>query len=77
MRDEPNTVATANAVTLTGATPILADVDPQTLMLDPIDFAGAYVAQLQAHLVEKKQHVGPRRQRIIDDASVFLAQEIG
>jgi len=36
-----------------------------------------HVAQLQAHLVEKKQHVGPRRQRIIDDASIFLAQEIG
>jgi len=36
-----------------------------------------HVAQLQAHLVEKKQHVGPRRQRLIDDASIFLAQEIG
>lgn len=28
-------IATANAVTLTGATPILVDVDPVTLMLDP------------------------------------------
>ena len=36
-----------------------------------------HVAQLQAHLVEKKRQVGPRRQRIIDDASIFLAQEIG
>ena len=28
-------IATANAVTLTGATPILVDVDPETLMIDP------------------------------------------
>ena len=28
-------IATANAVTLTGATPVLVDVDPDTLMLDP------------------------------------------
>jgi hypothetical protein len=35
------------------------------------------VAQLQSGLVERKQHVGPRRQKIIDDASTFLAQEIG
>jgi hypothetical protein len=35
------------------------------------------VAQLQSGLVERKQHVGPRRQRIIDEASIFLAQEIG
>jgi perosamine synthetase len=28
-------IATANAVTLTGATPVLVDVDPRTLTLDP------------------------------------------
>lgn len=28
-------IATANAVTLAGATPVLADVDPHTLILDP------------------------------------------
>ncbi|HWZ45561.1 MAG TPA: aminotransferase class I/II-fold pyridoxal phosphate-dependent enzyme, partial [Candidatus Saccharimonadales bacterium] len=28
-------IATANAVTLTGAKPVLVDVDPQTLTLDP------------------------------------------
>jgi perosamine synthetase len=28
-------IATANAVTLTGATPVLADVDPRTLTIDP------------------------------------------
>jgi hypothetical protein len=35
------------------------------------------VAQLQSGLVARKQHVGPRRQQIIDEASIFLAQEIG
>ncbi|HEX6442288.1 MAG TPA: hypothetical protein VF007_08885 [Stellaceae bacterium] len=36
-----------------------------------------HVAQLQAGLVERKQDVGPGRRKIIDDASTFLAQEIG
>jgi hypothetical protein len=36
-----------------------------------------HLAGLQAGLVERKQHVGPRRQQIIDEASIFLAQEIG
>lgn len=36
-----------------------------------------HVAQLQAGLVERKQEVGLRRRKIIDDASTFLAQEIG
>jgi hypothetical protein len=35
------------------------------------------IARLQSGLVERKQHVGPRRQQIIDEASIFLAQEIG
>lgn len=36
-----------------------------------------HIAGLQAGLVARKQRVGPRRQRIIDEASIFLAQEIG
>ena len=35
------------------------------------------VAQLQSGLVERKQRVGPRRQHVIDEASIFLDQEIG
>lgn len=35
------------------------------------------VAQLQSGLVERKRRVGPRHQQIIDEASIFLAQEIG
>lgn len=34
-------IATANAVALAGATPILADVDPRTLTLDPASFRSA------------------------------------
>jgi len=36
-----------------------------------------HIAHLQAGLVRRKQKYGPRRQKIIDDASIFLAQEIG
>ena len=36
-----------------------------------------HVAQLQAGLVERKQHVGPRRQRINDEASTALVQDLG
>jgi hypothetical protein len=36
-----------------------------------------HIAHLQAGLVRRKQKYGPRRQKIIDDASTFLAQEIG
>ena len=34
-------IATANAVTLAGATPVFVDVDPDTLTLDPAGFANA------------------------------------
>jgi hypothetical protein len=36
-----------------------------------------HLGHLQAGLVRRKQSYGPRRQKIIDDASTFLAQEIG
>jgi perosamine synthetase len=41
-------IATANAVTLTGATPILADVDPETLMLDPLAVERAVTPRTKA-----------------------------
>lgn len=43
-------IATANAVTLTGATPVLADIDPTTFTLDPTRVAAA---------------VGPRTKAIV------------
>lgn len=41
-------IATANAVTLAGATPILADVDPRTLNLDPRAFERAITRRTKA-----------------------------
>lgn len=41
-------IATANAVTLTGATPILVDVDPGSLMLDPSAFERAITPRTKA-----------------------------
>lgn len=41
-------IATANAVTLAGATPVLADVDPRTLLLAPSAFEAAITARTRA-----------------------------
>ncbi len=41
-------VATAEAVARTGATPVLADVDPQGLLLDPEAAVAAFTAQTKA-----------------------------
>jgi len=41
-------IATANAVTLTGATPILVDVDPDTMTMDPDRFEQALTARTKA-----------------------------
>ena len=48
-------VATANAVLLLGATPVFADVDPETLMLDPEDeglrVSGVFCASTTGHVL--------------------------
>ena len=41
-------IATANAVTLAGATPVLVDVDPATLNMDPEAMAGAITPRTRA-----------------------------
>src|SRR5439155_23649972 len=41
-------IATANAATLTGATPVLVDVDPGTLNMAPDAFAGAITGRTKA-----------------------------
>ena len=41
-------IATANAVTLTGATPVLVDVDPRTLLLAAAGFEAAITARTRA-----------------------------
>ncbi|HVH44653.1 MAG TPA: DegT/DnrJ/EryC1/StrS family aminotransferase [Labilithrix sp.] len=41
-------IATANAVTLTGATPVLVDVDPRTLNIEPSAFERAVTSRTKA-----------------------------
>jgi perosamine synthetase len=41
-------IATANAVTLTGATPVLVDVNPETLMIDPATIEQAVTSRTKA-----------------------------
>ena len=41
-------IATANAVTLSGATPVFVDVDPSTLTMDPDAFASAITPRTRA-----------------------------
>ncbi|SVB90055.1 uncharacterized protein METZ01_LOCUS242909, partial [marine metagenome] len=41
-------IATANAVTLTGATPVLVDIDPATLTISPEAFEKAITAHTRA-----------------------------
>jgi perosamine synthetase len=41
-------IATANAVRLAGATPVLVDIDPRTLLLDPAAFAAAITPRTKA-----------------------------
>ena len=41
-------IATANAVRLAGATPVLVDIDPRTLLLDPVAFAAAITPRTRA-----------------------------
>lgn len=41
-------IATANAVTLAGATPVLADIDPAPLLLDPRAFEAAITPRTRA-----------------------------
>ena len=41
-------IATANAVTLAGAAPVLVDVDPERLTIDPVAFAAAITPRTRA-----------------------------
>jgi len=55
-------IATANAVTLAGATPVLVDVDPGTLTMDPDAFARAITPRTRAVI---PVHVSGRAAAII------------
>ena len=81
-------IATANAVTLAGATPVLADVDPKTLTLDPDSFARAitprtkavipvHVSGRAADLAGLLRVARPRGIEIIEDAAEALGSKAG
>jgi perosamine synthetase len=62
-------IATANAVTLTGATPVFVDIDPATLGMDPAAFERAITPRIKAVV---PVHVSGRAsaiERILDVAN--------
>ncbi|MEZ0372559.1 MAG: DegT/DnrJ/EryC1/StrS family aminotransferase, partial [Candidatus Sericytochromatia bacterium] len=73
-------VATVNMIVMAGATPVLADIDPQTLNLDPKAVAAAITPRTRAiipvHLAGQPCDLAPllelaetHRLRVIDDAA--------
>lgn len=81
-------VATANAVLLCGATPVFADVDPETLALDPADVArragprtrGAILVHYAGHAGDAaacRAALGPDRFLIEDACHALGAEEAG
>jgi perosamine synthetase len=77
-------IATANAVTLAGATPVLVDVDPATLMLDPSALERALTPRTKAivpvHVSGRAAAIerivaiaGDRGVAVVEDAAEALA----
>ena len=76
-------IATANAVMLAGATPVFADVDPETLTIDPSSFARAitprtravvpvHVSGRAAAIEEVLTIAGSRGVAVVEDAAEAL-----
>lgn len=82
-------IATANAVRLAGATPVLADIDPATLTLDPEAFRRAigprtkavipvHVSGRSGHLPEILRIAEARGLHVVEDAAeAFLSKRGG
>ncbi|MBI3457765.1 MAG: DegT/DnrJ/EryC1/StrS family aminotransferase [Candidatus Rokubacteria bacterium] len=82
-------IATANAVRLAGATPVLADIDPETLTLDPEAFRRAisprtkavipvHVSGRAGHLAEILRIAASRGLHVVEDAAeAFLSRSQG
>jgi len=66
-------IATANAVTLAGATPVLVDIDPDTLGMDPEAFARAITPQTK---VVVPVHVSGRAAAIDQILEIAAAHRI-
>jgi perosamine synthetase len=75
--------ATANVVVLAGATPVLADVDPVTMNLDPADAAGRVTPRTKAilavHLFGRPARLEelPAELPVIEDAAGALGARRG
>jgi perosamine synthetase len=61
-------IATANAVRLAGGTPVLVDIDPRTLLLDPAAFAAAITPRTRAVVPVHVSGRGARMAEIQDIA---------
>jgi perosamine synthetase len=66
-------IATANAVRLAGATPVLVDIDPKTLLLDPAAFAAAITPRTRAVV---PVHVSGRGARMSEIVAIADRQHI-
>jgi perosamine synthetase len=62
-------IATANAATLAGATPVLVDVDPETLTMDPGAFANAITPRTRAVVPVHVSGRASAMDRIVDIAN--------
>ena len=71
-------ISTANAVEMTGATPILADIDPTNLTLDPVSFEKAITKRTKAVI---PVHVSGRGgnlsmiQHIAKEKNIFVVED--
>ena len=76
-------IATANAVTMTGARPVLVDVDPRTLNMDPVALQAAITSRTRAivpvHVSGRAADMkailavcGPRGIPVVEDAAEAL-----
>ena len=62
-------IATANAVRLAGATPVLVDIDPRTLLIDPAAFAAAITPRTRAVVPVHVSGRGARMAEILATAT--------
>ncbi|HTA17933.1 MAG TPA: DegT/DnrJ/EryC1/StrS family aminotransferase [Polyangia bacterium] len=71
-------VATAEAVVLAGATPVFADIDPETFLIDPVSVAGLIGPRTRAivpvHLFGQCARMEPLHE-LADRASLYVIED--
>ncbi len=81
-------IATANAVRLAGGTPVLVDIDPRTLLLDPAAFAAAITPRTRAvvpvHVSGRGARMGEIQEiakrhgiAVVEDAAEAFGSKLG